>query len=192
VTSWASAEPPGREDSTYAHYRDPVHQRARHPGQGTCSWTFCSSAWPASTRSRWRPHPKSPTRDHQGHGRGAGQAQEQTGGHGQFGDVRLRLKPNERGAGYDFVEHVVGGVVPKQYIHHVTRHNEALQQGVITQPRGGQHCGAVLRLVPTRGLLRNGVQDRGRKAIQKAVKEEKPCLLEPIKESRSPSPRVHG
>src|SRR5690606_29581101 len=40
----------------------------------------------------------------------------QTGGHGQFGDVHLEIKPLPRGAGFKFHERIVGGAVPKQYI----------------------------------------------------------------------------
>src|SRR5436305_3447601 len=40
----------------------------------------------------------------------------QTGGHGQYGDVWLRVAPNESGKGYEFVNAIVGGIVPKEYI----------------------------------------------------------------------------
>src|SRR5579872_6453732 len=40
----------------------------------------------------------------------------QTGGHGQYGDVYIRVKPNERGKGFEFVNAIVGGTVPKEYI----------------------------------------------------------------------------
>lgn len=45
-----------------------------------------------------------------------GRYKHQTGGHGQFGDVYLDIKPLPRGEGFSFQENIVGGVVPKQYI----------------------------------------------------------------------------
>ncbi|MGB1025768.1 MAG: elongation factor G [Rhodospirillaceae bacterium] len=45
-----------------------------------------------------------------------GRFKRQSGGHGQFGDVHLRIEPQERGAGFAFGDEITGGVVPKQYI----------------------------------------------------------------------------
>jgi elongation factor G len=45
-----------------------------------------------------------------------GRYKHQSGGHGAFGDVHLDIKPLARGAGFNFHEKIVGGVVPKQYI----------------------------------------------------------------------------
>jgi len=45
-----------------------------------------------------------------------GRYKHQSGGHGQFGDVYLDIKPLDRGEGFDFSETIVGGVVPRQYI----------------------------------------------------------------------------
>ncbi len=56
----------------------------------------------------------------------------QTGGSGQYGDVWLRVEPNERGKGIEFVSSIVGGVVPKEYIKPVENGvREALDNGVI-------------------------------------------------------------
>ncbi|GAC1411259.1 MAG: elongation factor G [Candidatus Velthaea sp.] len=54
----------------------------------------------------------------------------QTGGHGQFADVKLRIEPRERGHGVTFSEAIVGGVVPKQFFSAVERGvREALMHG---------------------------------------------------------------
>ena len=56
----------------------------------------------------------------------------QSGGRGQYGHVYLRLEPNEQGAGYEFVNAIVGGVVPKEYISAVDKGvREQMENGVI-------------------------------------------------------------
>ena len=56
----------------------------------------------------------------------------QSGGRGQFGHVWLRIEPQEEGAGYEFVNEIVGGVVPKEYIPAVDKGiQEQLQSGVV-------------------------------------------------------------
>jgi len=56
----------------------------------------------------------------------------QTGGRGQYGHVWLRIEPLERGAGYEFVNAIVGGVVPKEYVPAVDKGvQEAMESGVV-------------------------------------------------------------
>ena len=62
-----------------------------------------------------------------------GKYKKQTGGHGQFGVASLRIEPLERGEGFHFVDQVVGGSIPKQYI-------PAVEKGVLeAMSQGGVH-----------------------------------------------------
>ncbi len=113
-----------------------------------------------------------------------GKHKKQTGGHGQYGDVHLRLAPNERGAGYQFVDSIVGGVVPRQYIPHVDKGcQEALLRGVIA---GYPVVDVIVELffgsyheVDSSEMA---FKIAASMAIQKGVREARPCLLEPIME----------
>jgi len=61
-----------------------------------------------------------------------GKYKKQTGGHGQYGDCWLRIEPLERGAGFEFVNAIVGGKIPSRYIPSVEKGvKEALQQGFL-------------------------------------------------------------
>ncbi|MBQ6014509.1 MAG: elongation factor G [Firmicutes bacterium] len=54
----------------------------------------------------------------------------QSGGHGQYGHVKIRVYPRESGAGYEFVNSIVGGVIPKEYIPKIDEGiREAMQNG---------------------------------------------------------------
>ncbi len=55
---------------------------------------------------------------------GQGRHKKQTGGRGQYGDCHIRLEPNPRGAGFEFVDAIVGGSIPRQYL-------PAIEKGVI-------------------------------------------------------------
>jgi len=62
----------------------------------------------------------------------AGKFVRQTGGKGQYGHVVLKIEPNEAGAGYEFVNEIVGGAVPKEFIPSVDKGcQEQLQNGVV-------------------------------------------------------------
>lgn len=113
-----------------------------------------------------------------------GKHKKQTGGHGQYGDVHIRVSPNERGGGYQFVDSIVGGVVPKQYIPHVDKGSyEALLKGVIA---GYPVVDIIVDLffgsyhdVDSSELA---FKIAASLAIQKCVRDASPCILEPVME----------
>jgi elongation factor G len=107
----------------------------------------------------------------------------QTGGHGQYGDVSLRLEPNP-GHGYQFVDKIVGGVIPREYIPAVQKGvHDALESGVL----------AGFPVVDIKVTLFDGsyhdvdssemaFRMAGSKAIREAIPKAGPQLLEPIME----------
>lgn len=122
-----------------------------------------------------------------------GKHKKQTGGHGQYGDVHLRVKPFERGAGYEFIDSIVGGVVPRQYIPHVDKGaQEALARGVISG-----HPVVDVSVELFFGSFHNvdssemAFKIAASMAIQKAVKAARPCLLEPVVEIRVVMPEEY-
>jgi elongation factor G len=106
----------------------------------------------------------------------------QSGGRGQYGHVYLRLEPQEPGAGYLFVNEIVGGVVPREYIPAVDKGvQEAMTNGVI----------AGYPVVDVKVTLYDGsyhdvdsnemaFKIAGSMCFKEAAKKAKPVLLEPI------------
>lgn len=106
----------------------------------------------------------------------------QTGGAGQFGEVYLRLEPRERGAGFEFIDKVVGGVIPHQFI-------PAVEKGVRQVLESGAVAGYPLQdvAVTVYDGKHHPVDSKeiafvsaGRKAFLEAVSKAKPVVLEPI------------
>ncbi len=84
----------------------------------------------------------------------------QTGGSGQFAHVVIDLEPTGPGGGYEFVDKISGGKIPKEYIPSVDQGIQAsLVSGVLAGYPDGRHPGvAGRRLLPRRRLLGDGVQ----------------------------------
>jgi elongation factor G len=106
----------------------------------------------------------------------------QTGGRGQYGHVWLRLYPQEAGKGFEFVDAIVGGVVPREYIN-------AVSKGIIEAMEGGVIAG--YPMVDVKAELFDGsyhdvdssemaFKIAGSMAFKDGAKQAKPQLLEPI------------
>ena len=87
------------------------------------TWPSPSSACSASSGSTSTPRTcGSPTgRPSRGTAEAEGKYKKQSGGHGQFGVAWLRVEPLERGAGFEFVDKIVGGAIPRQFIPAVAK-----------------------------------------------------------------------
>ncbi len=110
-----------------------------------------------------------------------GRYKHQSGGHGQFGDVFLEIKPLPRGTGFNFNETIVGGVVPKQYISGVEMGvREFLTHGPLGFPI------VDLAVTLTNGSYHNvdsseqAFKQAARLAMQTGIPQGEPTLLEPI------------
>lgn len=109
----------------------------------------------------------------------------QSGGRGQYGDVWLRLEPNEAGKGFEFFDAIKGGVVPQEY-------RPAVKAGVIETLDGGVIAG--YPVVDIKATLYDGsyhdvdssemaFKMAGAMATREGVKQAKPVLLEPVMKS---------
>jgi elongation factor G len=106
----------------------------------------------------------------------------QTGGSGQYGDVVINLLPQESGAGYEFVDKIVGGKIPKEYIRPVDEGiQEALGAGVLA---GYPVVDIKVELVEGSyhevDSSERAFKIAGSMAVKEALKRAKPKLLEPM------------
>lgn len=127
--------------------------------------------------------PKIPYRESiHGSAKVQGKYKKQSGGKGQYGDCHITVEPLARGAGFEFVDKIVGGSIPRQYI-------PAVEKGVIEAMHEGVIAGyqtVDLRVTLTDGSYHTvdssemAFKIAGSMAIKKAVQEAKPVLLEPM------------
>ena len=117
----------------------------------------------------------------------------QTGGAGQFGEVYLKVEPLSRGSGFEFVDQVVGGVIPSQFI-------PAVEKGVRQVLDSGAFAGFPVQDV--RVIVYDGkyhsVDSKevafvtaGKKAFIDAVAKAKPVVLEPIADVEVTAPNAN-
>ena len=111
-----------------------------------------------------------------------GRHKKQTGGHGQFGDCKIRMEPQPRGAGFEFASEVFGGAIPRNFI-------PAIEKGIVESAARGYLAG--YPVVDFKATVYDGsyhdvdsnemsFKMAGRIAFRKAMETAKPCLLEPI------------
>jgi elongation factor G len=106
----------------------------------------------------------------------------QTGGRGQYGHAVINLQPGEQGSGYEFVDKVVGGKVPKEYIPAVDQGiQEAMESGLL-----GGYPVVDIRVELIDGSYHDvdsnemAFKIAGSMAFKEAMKRAKPMLLEPM------------
>jgi elongation factor G len=111
-----------------------------------------------------------------------GRHKKQTGGRGQFGDTWVELQPMGRGEGFEFVDKIVGGVIPRNFI-------PAVEKGIVEAMREGYLAG--YPVVDLRAILYDGSHHpvdssemafkiAGSLGFKNAIEKAQPVLLEPI------------
>jgi len=110
-----------------------------------------------------------------------GRHKKQSGGHGQYGDVVLEIKPMPRGAGFTFEEKITGGVVPRNYIPSVEEGViDALKHGPLGFPVVDLHVALVDGSYHTVDSSDMAFRTAGRIGIAEGLPQCQPVLLEPI------------
>ena len=116
------------------------------------------------------------------HSEAEGKYIRQTGGSGQYGHVKIRIEPNEAGNGYEFINDIVGGTVPREYI-------KPVDQGIREAMEGGVLAG--YEMVDVKATLYDGSYHEvdsnemafkiaASMAFKEAARKASPVLLEPV------------
>ena len=105
----------------------------------------------------------------------------QTGGHGQFAEVHMKISPNERGAGLEFTESIVGGTVPKRFIPGVEKGvREFMKRG----PLGFPVVDVCVNLYDGKfhavDSSEQSFKTAAKQAMREGTREANPVLLEPV------------
>lgn len=173
----------GEEDPTFRFHREPETGQTVISGQGDTHLNvvverlkrFGANVEPVEVRIPYR-------ETIQGTARVQGRHKKQTGGRGQFGDCWVRFEPLPRGAGYEFVDAIVGGSIPRQFIPAVDKGlQEALEHGIL----GG------FRVVDLRATCDDGsfhdvdssemaFRQAAHLAFRAGMEKARPILLEPV------------
>lgn len=112
-----------------------------------------------------------------------GRHKKQSGGHGQFGDVVLEIKPLPRSSGFEFTERITGGVVPRNYIPAVEEGvKDALEEGPLGFPVVDVAVTLIDGSYHTVDSSDMAFRTAGRIGINEALPQCQPVLLEPIHE----------
>lgn len=111
-----------------------------------------------------------------------GRHKKQTGGHGQFGDCKIKMEPLERGKGFEFVNSIFGGAIPKQFIPAVEKGvREAMEEGVLA---GYPVVNVKVTLVDgsyhSVDSSEMSFKIAAAQAFKKGALQAKPILLEPV------------
>jgi elongation factor G len=115
-------------------------------------------------------------------GEAQGRHKKQSGGHGQFGDCKIRMEPLPRGGGFEFGNEIFGGAIPRQFV-------PAVEKGIVESAARGYLAG--YPVVDFKATVYDGsyhdvdsnemsFKMAGRIAFRKCMELCKPCLLEPV------------
>ena len=125
---------------------------------------------------------------------GQGKHKKQSGGRGQYGDCWIRISPLARGAGYEFVDSIVGGVIPNKFIPAVDKGvQEAMQRGPIAgYPCVDFRCECYFGSYHDVDSSEQAFKMAGILAFRNVTPKARPVLLEPITsvKVRVPSDRM--
>lgn len=122
-----------------------------------------------------------------------GKHKKQSGGHGQFGDCHVRLKPLPRGSGYKFTDAIVGGVIPNKFIPSVDKGiQEASKRGILAGfPVVDFEAECYFGSYHSVDSSDIAFQMAGIQAFNKATENANPVILEPIVEVEVVTPELY-